>query len=164
MKSWLEKSDIEMYSTHNEGKSVVAERFIRTLENKIYRYVTSISKNVYVDKLDDIVNKYNNTYHSTIKMKPVDVKSNTYIDFNKETNIKDPKFKIGDIIRISKYKNIFAKGYTPNWSEEVFVIKKVKNTALWTKLLMVLKVNELLKRFTKKNYKKKIKKSLQLKK
>ena len=72
--------------------------------------------------------KYNNTYHSTIKMKPVDVKSNTYIDFNKETNSKDPKFKIGDIIRISKYKNIFAKGYTPNWSEEVFVIKKVKNT------------------------------------
>ena len=164
MKSWLEKNDIEMYSTHNEGKSVIAERFIRTLKNKIYKYMTSISKNVYIDKLDDIVNKYNNTYHSTIKMKPVDVKSNTYIDFNKETNSKDPKFKIGDIIRISKYKNIFAKGYTPNWSEEVFVIKKVKNTALWTKLLMVLKVNELLKRFTKKNYKKKIKKSLQLKK
>ena len=164
MKSWLEKNGIEMYSTHNEGKSVIAERFIRTLKNKIYKYMTSISKNVYIDKLDDIVNKYNNTYHSTIKMKPVDVKSNTYIDFNKETNIKDPKFNIGDIIRISKYKNIFAKGYTPNWSEEVFVIKKVKNTALWTKLLMVLKVNELLKRFTKKNYKKKIKKSLQLKK
>ena len=79
-------------------------------------------------------------------------------------NNQDRKFKIGDIVRISKYKNIFAKGYTPNWSEEVFVIKKVKNTALWTKLLMVLKVNELLKRFTKKNYKKKIKKSLQLKK
>ena len=128
MKSWLEKNDIEMYSTHNEGKSVVAERFIRTLKTKIYKYMTSISKNVYIDKLDDIVNKYNNTYHSTIKMKPVDVKSNTYIDFNKETNIKDPKFNIGDIIRISKYKNIFAKGYTPNWSEEVFVIKKVKNT------------------------------------
>ena len=90
----------------------------------------SALKNVYVDKLDDIVNKYNNTYHSTIKMKPVDVKSNTYIDFNKETNSKDPKFKIGDIIRISKYKNIFAKGYTPNWSEEVLMVKKVKNTVL----------------------------------
>ena len=90
----------------------------------------SALKNVYVDKLDDIVNKYNNTYHSTIKMKPVDVKSNTYIDFNKETNIKDPKFNIGDIIRISKYKNIFAKGYTPNWSEEVLMVKKVKNTVL----------------------------------
>ena len=77
MKSWLEKNDIEMYSTHNEGKSVIAERFIRTLKNKIYKYMTSISKNVYIDKLDDIVNKYNNAYHSTIKLKPVDVKSNT---------------------------------------------------------------------------------------
>ena len=113
-----------MYSTHNEGKSVVAERFIRTLKNKIYKYMTSISKNVYIDKLDDIVNKYNNTYHSTIKMKPVDVKSNTYIDSSKEINDKDPKFKIGDIVRISKYKNIFVKDYVPNWSEEVFVIKK----------------------------------------
>ena len=131
MKSFLQNNDIEMYSTHNEGKSVVAERFIRTLKNKIYKYMTSISKNVYIDKLDDIVNKYNNTYHSTIKMKPVDVKSSTYIDSSKEINDKDPKFKIGDIVRISKYKNIFAKGYVPNWSEEVFVIKKVKNTVPW---------------------------------
>ena len=90
----------------------------------------SALKNVYVDKLDDIVNKYNNTYHSTIKMKPVDVKSNTYIDSSKEINDKDPKFKIGDIVRISKYKNIFAKGYTPNWSEEVLMVKKVKKTVL----------------------------------
>ena len=97
-----------MYSTHNEGKSVIAERFIRTLKNKIYKYMTSISKNVYIDKLDDIVNKYNNTYHSTIKMKPVDVKSNTYIDSSKEINDKDPKFKIGYIVKISKYKNIFG--------------------------------------------------------
>ena len=80
MKSWLKKYNIEMYSTHNEAKSVVIERFIRTLKNKIYKYMTSISKNVYIDKLDDIVNKYNNTYHNTIKMKPFDVKSNTYID------------------------------------------------------------------------------------
>ena len=72
-----------MYSTHNEGKAVVAERFIRTLKTKIYRYITSISKNVYLDKLDDIVNKYNNTDHKTIKMKPVDVKDNTYVDFDK---------------------------------------------------------------------------------
>ena len=97
-----------MYSAHNEGKSVIAERFIRTLKSRIYRYMTSIPKNVYIEKLDD-------TYHSTIKMKPVDVKS-------------DPKFKIGDIARTLKYKNIFAKGYFPNWSEEDFVIKKVKNT------------------------------------
>ena len=94
--------------------------------------MTSISKNVYINKLDDIVDEYNNTYHRTIKMKPVDVKDNTYIDFKKEVNDKDPKFKVGDHVRISKYKNIFAKGYTPNWSEEVFVIKKVKNTVKWT--------------------------------
>ena len=120
-----------MYSIHNEGKSV-AKRFIRTLKTKIYKYMTSISKNVYVNKLDDIVNEYNNTYHKTIKMKPLDVKDNTYIDSSKEVNDKDPKFKVGDYVRISKYKNIFAKGYTPNWSEEVFVIKKVKNTVPWT--------------------------------
>ena len=87
--------------------------------------ILKISKNVYIDKLDDIVDKYNNTYHSTTKMKPVDVKSSTYIDSNKENNNKDPKFKIGEIVRISKYKNILAKDYTPNWSEEVFVIKKM---------------------------------------
>ena len=114
MKSWLEKSAIGMYSTHNEGKSVVAERFTKSLKNKIYAYMTSISRNVYINKLDDIVNKCNNTYHRTIKMKPVDVKSNTYIKTSKEINDKDPKFKIGDIVRISKYKNIFAKGYVLN--------------------------------------------------
>ena len=90
----------------------------------------SISKNLYIDKLDDIVNKYNNTYHSTIKMKPVNVRSNTYINSSKEINAKDPKYKIEDIVKISNYKNIFAKGYAPNWSEEVFVIKRVKNTVL----------------------------------
>ena len=87
-------------STYNERKSVVAERFIRILKNKTYKYMTSISKNVYINKLDDIVNKYNNTYHRTIKMKPVDVKLSTYIDTSKEINYEDPKFKIGDIIRI----------------------------------------------------------------
>ena len=97
MKSWLEKNATEMYSTHNERKSVIVERFIRTLENKIYKYMTSISKKVYISKLDDIVTKYNNTYHSTIKMKPVDVKSSTYIDSSKEINNKDPKFKIYDV-------------------------------------------------------------------
>ena len=108
-----------MYSTHNEGKSVVAERFIRTIKNKIYKYVTSISKKVYIDKIDDIVHKYNNKKHRTIKMKPIDVTDNTYIDFGKEVNDNYPKFKVGDYVRISKYKNIFAKGYTPNWFEEV---------------------------------------------
>ena len=132
MKSWLEKNDIEMYSTHNERKSVIAERCIRAIKNKTYKHMTSISKNVYIDKLDDTVHKYNNKKHRTIKMKPIDVKDNTYIDFNKEVNDNDPKFKVGDHVRISKYKNIFAKGYTPNCSEEVFVIKKNKNTVPWT--------------------------------
>ena len=127
--------DNEMYSIHNEGKSVVAERFIRTLSTKIYKYMTSISKNVCIDKLDDIVNECNNTYHITIKMKPVDLKKKTYIDFKKEVNDKDPKFKVGDHVRISKYKNVFAKGCTPNWSEEIFVIKKVKNTVPWTHVI-----------------------------
>ena len=92
-----------MFSTHNEGKSVVAERFIKNLKNKICKYMTSISKNAYIDKLDDIVNKYNNKFHSTIKMKPVDITSNTYIVSNKEINEKYSKFKIGDTVRISKY-------------------------------------------------------------
>ena len=96
-RKWLKNNDIEMYSIHNEGKSLVAERFIITLKNKTYKCMTSILKNVYIDKLDDIVGEYNNTYHRTIKMKPVDVKGNTYIDFEKEVNDEDPKFKIGDL-------------------------------------------------------------------
>ena len=128
-KKWFQDNDIVMYSTQNEGKSVVAERFIRTIKNKIYKYMT---KNVYIEKLDNIVNEYNNTYHRTIKMKPIDVKDNTYINIDKEVNDNDPKSKVDDHVRISKYKNIFAKGYTPNWSEEVFVIKEIKNTVPWT--------------------------------
>ena len=131
-KKWLTDNDIEMYLIHNEAKSVVAERFVKTLKTKIYKYMASISRIVYIDKLDDIVNEYNNRYHRTIKMKPVDIKDNTYIVFKKEVNDKDLKFKVGDHVRISKYKNIFTKGYTPNLSEEVFVIKKVKNTVPWT--------------------------------
>ena len=91
-----------MYSTHSEGKSVVAERFIRTLKSKIYKYMTSISKNVYIDKLDDIVNEYNNKYHRTIKMKPVDVKSGNYVEYNVNSNDKDPKFK-SKYIKIQKH-------------------------------------------------------------
>ena len=102
-----------MCSTYNEGKSVVAERFIKALKSRVYRYMTSISRNLYIDKLDYVGNEYNNTYHRTIKMKPVDVEDNTYIDFGKEVNDKDPKFQVGDYVKTSKYKNIFAKGYTP---------------------------------------------------
>ena len=104
-----------MYSTYNEGKSVVAERFIRTLKNKILKHTTAIPKNFYFDLLDDIVDKYNNTVHRTIKMKPIEVTSDYYAEYNEDpSNKKDPKFKVGDNVRISKYKNIFAKGYTPN--------------------------------------------------
>ena len=99
-----------MYSTHNEKKSVLPERFIRNLKNKIYKYMTSKSK------------KYNNTYNSTIKLKHVNVKSSTYIDFNVEKNDKNPKLNFHDHVRISKYKSIFAKDYTRNRSEEVFLI------------------------------------------
>ena len=136
-----------MYSIHNEGMSVVVERFIKTLKAKIYKYMTAILKNVYIDKLDRIVNKYNNTYHRTIKMKPIDVKDNTYIDFEKEINDEDPKFKIGDHVRISKYKNIFAKVYMPNWSEEICVIKKVKNTVPWTYVINDLNGKEIIGTF-----------------
>ena len=111
----LEKNDIKMYSTHNEAKSVIAERFSRTLKIKIYKDRTSVSKNVCIEKLDDIVNKYNNTYYSTIKMKHFNVKRNTYIDSSKEMNDKNSKFKISDNVTILKYKNAFAKEDTPNW-------------------------------------------------
>ena len=94
--------------------------------------MTSVSKNVCLDKLNNVVNECNNTYHRTIKMKPVDVKNNINIDSNKDINDKDPKFKVGDHVRLSKLKNIFAKGYTRNWSEEILVIKEVKNTVSWT--------------------------------
>ena len=102
---------------------------------------------MYIDKLDDIVNEYNNAMHRTTKMKPIDVKDNTYIDFGKEVNDNDPQFKVGDHVRISKYKNIFAKGYTPNWSEEVFVIKKVKNTVPWTYVIDDLNGEEIIGTF-----------------
>ena len=143
-KKWLKDNDAEMYSIHNKGKSVVAERFIRTLKNKIFKHMTAISKNVYFDVLDDIVNKYNNTVHRTIKMKPVDVKDNTYVDSNNEVNDKDPKFKVGDHVGISKYKNIFAKGYMPNWSAEVFVISKIKNTVPCTYIINDLNGQEII--------------------
>ena len=107
-KKWLKNNHIEMYSTHNEGKSVVIEIYIRTLKTKIYKCMTLISKNVYIEKLDDIVNEYNNTYHRTIKMKPIDVKDNVYIDFGKEVNDNYPKFKVGDHVRISKCKTFLA--------------------------------------------------------
>ena len=125
-------NNIKMYSTYNEGKSVVAEIFIRTLKNNILKHMTAISKHVYFEVLNDVVNKYNNTVHRTIKMKPINVTSDYYAGYNEDSNKKDPKFKVGDCVRISKCKSTFTKGYVRNWSEKVFVVNKIKNTVPWT--------------------------------
>ena len=138
---------------NNGGKSVIAERFIRTLKNKFYKYVFSISKNGHIDKLDDIVNKYNNTYHNTIEIMPVDVKSSTYIEI-----------KIGNIVRILTYKNSFAKTYVLNWSEEVFMIKNVKNTVPWTYVISDLKCEKIVGMFYKKELQKANQKEFKVKK
>ena len=131
-KRFLKINNIEMYSTYNERKSVAAERFIRMLKNKIFKHMTAISKNVYFDVLATIVDKYNTTVHKTIKMKLIDVTSDSYAEYNEDSNKNEPKFRVGDHVRISKYKKIFAKRYTQNWSEEVFIISKFKNTVPWT--------------------------------
>ena len=112
--------------------------------------MTAISKNVYFDVLNHIVDECNNTYHKTIKMKPIDVKSDYFAKYNEESNEKDPKLKVGDHVRISKYKNIFAKGYPPNWSEEIFVVKKIKNTVLCTYILNDLNGEEIMESFHQK--------------
>ena len=129
-----------MYSTYNEGKSVVAERFIRTLKNKLYKHMTTTGKNVYY------VIEYNNTKHNTIKMKPIDVTDNkrVYID---EHNEKDIRFKVGDRVRRSKFKNIFAKGYTPNWSTEIFIVNKINDTVPYTYSLKDLNDEEIIGSF-----------------
>ena len=153
-----------MYLIHNEEKAVIAERVVRTLKTKTYKYMTLVSKNVYINKLDGIVDEYNNTYRKTIKMKPTDVKDNTYINFKKEINVKDPKFKVGDHVRISKCKNIFAKRYTPNWSKEVFVISKIKNTVPCTYVVNDLNSEEITGTFYKKELKKTNKKEFRTEK
>ena len=116
--------------------------------------MTSISKNVYIDQLDDIVKEYNNAYHTSIKMKPVNVKDNKYIDFKKEVDDKNPEFRVGDHVRIYKYKNIFTKGYMPNWSEEIFIIKKIKNTVPWTYVINDLNGEEIIGTFYEKELQK----------
>ena len=131
-KLFLKLNNIEMYSTYNERKSAVAERFMRTLKNKSFKHMAVISKNVCFDVLDDIVNKYNNTVHKTIKMKPIDVTGNSYGEYNENPNKKDLKFKVGDHLEFQIIKTFYAKGYTPNLSEDVFVISEIKNTVPWT--------------------------------
>ena len=144
-----------MYSTYNESKSVVAEIFIRTLKNKLYKHTTAIGENVYYDVLDDVVNEYNSTKHSTIKMKPIDVIDNkrVYID---EHNQKDSIFKVGDRVRIYKFKNIFAKGYTPNWSKEIFIVDEINDTVPYTYNLKDLSDEEIIGSFYDKELQKSI--------
>ena len=121
-----------MYSKHNEGESVVGGRFIRTLRTKFYKYTTSVSKNIYIDKLDDIVNKYNNKYQKTIKVKPVDVKLNTYIDPGQEINEKYPKNKQVIMLEHQNIRMFLQKETLQVELNKFFVIKKVKNTVPWT--------------------------------
>ena len=170
-KKWLSDNDIIMYSTFNEVKSVVAEKFIRTLKNKLYKHMTNIGKNVYYDVLDDIVNEHNNTKHSTIKMKPKDVNDDTaemsslerttnsstiarnkrvYID---EHNEKSARYNVGNRATISKFKNIFAKGYTPNWSREIFIVNKINDAVPYAYNLKDLNDEEILVVFMMQNCK-----------
>ena len=153
-----------MYSIYNQGKSVVAERFIRTLKSKIFKRMTAISKNVYFDVLDDIVKKYNNTVHKTIKMKPIDVTDDSYPECNENFNKKDPKFKVGDNVRISKYQNIFAEGHAPNWSEEVFAVSKIKNKVSWTSVVSDLNGEEITGSFYEKELQKTSQKEFRIEK
>ena len=131
-KRFLKINNTEIYSRSNEGKSFIAESFIRTLKNKNFKHMAAISKNVYFDVLDNIANKYNNTVHRSIKMKPIDVTSDSYAEYNEGYNVTKPEFKGGDRARISKYKSVSAKGYTQNRSEEFFIISKIKNPVPWT--------------------------------
>ena len=144
---WLSDNNIIVYSTYNEGKSVVVERFIKTLKNKLYKHMTATGKNVYYDVLDDVVNEYNNTKHSTIEMKPIDVGDNNKRVYIDEHNEKDSRFKVGDRVRISRYKNIFAKGYTPNWSKEIFIVDKINDTVPYTYNLKDLNDEEIIGSF-----------------
>ena len=152
LKRFLKVNNIGMYSTYEEGKSVVAERFIKMLKNKIFKHMTAVSKNVYFDVLDNIANKYNNTVDRTIKMKPMDVTSDSYAKYNEACNVTKPKFKVDDLVWISKYKNIFAKRYTQNWSEEVFIVSKIKDTVPWTYVISELNGGKIAGSFYEKEF------------
>ena len=139
-----------MYSTYNEGKSAVAERFIRTLENKIFKHMTAISKNVYFDMLDDIVNKYNNTVHRTIKTQPIDVTDDYYAKYNENFNKKILNLKLVTMLQFQNIKKNLLKDLPQNWSEKVFAISKIKNTVPWTYVMNDLNGEEITRRFYEK--------------
>ena len=136
-----------MYSTYNEGKSVVAERFIRTLKNKLYKHMTATGRKLYYDVLEDVVNKYSNTKHNPIKIKPIDVGDNNKRAYIAQHDEKDSKCKVGNRVRISKFKNIFAKGNAPNWSSEIFIVDKVNDTLPYTYNLIDLNDEEVIGSF-----------------
>ena len=131
MQEWLENNDILMYSTHNEGTSVIAERFIKTLKAKIYKKMTANDSRSYLSYLKNLVDQYNNTYHHSIGKNPINAYYSA-LTGKSETNTKAPKFKVDDRVRITKYKNIFSKDYTENWSREIYIIDSVKKNNLWT--------------------------------
>ena len=149
-----------MYSTYNEGKSVVAERFIRTLKNKIFKHVTAISKNVYFDVLD-IVDKYTNTVHKTIKMKPIDVTGNTYIDFKKEVKDKILNLKLVTVLEFQNMKTFLLQDTLQTSQKKFLLLVNLKIQFLGLMLLMISMVKKLLEHFMKKNCKKQIRKNLE---
>ena len=154
MDKWLEDNYIHRYSTFNEGKAVVIERFNRTLKEIMWKYFTTNNTNKYIDSLDDMVSTYNNTLHRSIKMTPSEasqienediVRSNLYGGIKERT--KKTKFKVGDHVRIPRYKRLFEKGYTPNWTKEIFQIDKIQNTNPVTYLIKDLNNEEILGSF-----------------
>ena len=154
LKRFLKINDIEMYLAYNERKSVFTERFIRKLKNKIFKQMAAISTDIYFDVLDNIVNKYNNTAHRTIKIKPTRVTSDSYAESNEDSNVTKLKFKVGDNARVSKYKKFFALGYTQNWSEEVFIITKIKDIVSWTYVISDLNGEKIAGSFYEKEFQK----------
>ena len=135
VKELIKENDIELYSTENDEKSCVVERWIGTMKQNMFKYFTAYDTTKYYDILDEIVKDYNNTEHSSIKMTPVDaskleneltVFENLYPEGEKKS--KKPKFKVDDRVRITKKKKKFEKGYTTRWTKEIFVIEKVLNT------------------------------------
>ena len=130
MSEWLENNNIFIFLTYNEGKSVITERFIKTLKAKIYKKTTANDSKTYLSYLNKMIDQYNNTYHHSINKKPINADYSALTEPN-ETNSKVPKFKVNDEVRIAKYKNIFIKGYTENWSRGIFIIDSVLKTNPW---------------------------------
>ena len=154
-KSFLAENNIELYHTFNEGKAVVIERFNRTLKERMWKKFTELSTTKYIDILPELVNNYNNTYHSTIKMTPTEGSdAKNKINYNYDIHISKPKFKIGDRVRIYKHKKQFEKGYETNWTREIFVVTKILFTSLITYRIKDLNDKEILGSFYKQEHNK----------